>query len=63
MIILKLDIHVYVYEFIYIHIYVIYTYLHKDNSKFINNEVAGYNYDKIRKIGKEKEKTNQERVV
>lgn len=51
------------YEFIYIHIYVIYTYLHKDNSKIINNEVAGYNYDKIRKIGKENEKINQERVV
>lgn len=46
-----------------IYIYVICTYLSKDNSKIINNEVACYNYDKIRKVGKENEKINQERVV
>lgn len=48
---------------LYIYIYKLAcTYIQKDNSKIINNEIVWYNYDKIRKGGKENEKISQKTV-
>lgn len=40
----------------------IYAYIHiyTNSSEIINNEIVCYNYDKIRKVGKENEKISQE---